>query len=184
MNTQWTFDMQHSCVSFRVRHFLVSQVRGRFSSWRGTLRFDPHDLRSASVAVEIDTASVDTADPRRDADLRSEAFLDVARFPTMRFVGSRVERLGRTTFRVLGELTIRGVTQPVALTVEHGGTMRDPAGLERAGFSARAAIDRRAFGITFNQTLDHFCPAFGDEVVIELEIEATRPAASLATSAL
>lgn len=183
MDTEWKFDMQHSSVAFRVRHFLVSQVRGRFTRWSGWMRFDPHDSGAGALAVQIDAASVDTADAKRDADLRSSMFLDVAHFPTITFTSTRVERLEEMTFRVRGDLTIRGTTRPVALTVEYGGAMHDSWWVERTGFAARATIDRRDFGLTFNHLLDHGGVALGDEVVIEIDVEATRPIESLARSA-
>jgi polyisoprenoid-binding protein YceI len=182
MTRQWTFDMQHSSISFKVRHLLVAKVRGRFTRWRGALHFDERHPSDSSVDVEIDAGSIDTAEPARDAHLRSADFFDVANFPHMTFRSRRVEAAGEG-FRVAGELTLRGVTRPVVLEVEYGGSMRDPYGNDRAGFSARATIDRKAFGINFNQVLDHGGLALGELVTIEIEVAAVRAVAQAARAA-
>jgi polyisoprenoid-binding protein YceI len=184
MDTEWSFDAQHSSVSFAVRHFLVSQVRGRFSRWSGSLRFDARNPARSAVSVEIDATSVDTGEPVRDADLRSANFLEAARFPFITFRSNAVRRVGDGTLEVQGDLSIRGVTRPVVLHVEFGGAMRDPSGSERAGFSARTRIDRKDFGITFNHCLDHGGIALGEEVAIEIDVEATRAFAHASRSAV
>jgi polyisoprenoid-binding protein YceI len=176
MSNDWQLDMQHSSISFSVRHLLVSKVRGRFARWTGTLSFDERDPRAASVEVQIDTSSVDTGEPARDTHLRSADFLDAANHPFMRFRSSSLELAGDATYKVHGELTIRGTTRPVTLTVEHGGAMRDPWGNERAGFTARATINRKEFGVNFNQVLDHGGLALGEQVAIEIDVEAVRMA--------
>jgi polyisoprenoid-binding protein YceI len=183
MVSEWLFDMQHSGISFMVRHLLVAKVRGRFTRWSGTLRFNERNPSASSVEVEIDTTSVDTNEPQRDTHLRSADFLDVANFPRMTFRSTKVERAGDAAYRVKGELTIRGVTRPLVMDVEYGGAMRDPWGKERAGFTAKATIDRKEFGITFNQVLDHGGLALGEQIAVEIDIEATRVVAEAAASA-
>ena len=180
MSTEWRLDTQHSSINFMVRHLLVAKVRGRFTRWSGTVRFDESNPSASSVEVSIDAGSIDTSEPQRDAHLRSSDFFDVGKHPQIAFRSTKVERTGSTTYKVDGELTIRGVTRPVALEVEHGGTLRDPAGNDRAGFSAKGAINRKEFGITFNQVLDHGGLALGEHVVIEIDVEATRAAAQSA----
>jgi polyisoprenoid-binding protein YceI len=182
MANEWQFDMQHSGISFMVRHLLVAKVRGRFTRWSGTLRFDEKNLAASSVEVQIDTSSVDTSEAQRDAHLRSPDFLDVANHPRMTFQSTKVERVG-DAFKVKGDLTIRDVTRPVVLDVEYGGSLRDPWGNQRAGFTARATIDRKDFGISFNQILDHGGLALGEHVTIEIDIEATRVAAQVSPDA-
>src|SRR5581483_5356034 len=151
---KWDIDTAHSSVGFSVRHLLVSKVRGAFTKWSGSLSFDESAPHESRVEVTIDAASVDTHEPKRDEHLRSGDFLDVARFPALTFKSTRVEAAGKGRFRVTGDLTLQGVTREVVLDVEDAGRVKDPWGGERAGFSATAAIDRKEFGIVFNQVLD------------------------------
>jgi polyisoprenoid-binding protein YceI len=170
--TTWNIDTVHSTIGFVVRHMLVSRIRGRFDRWSGLLRFDEPRDPAASVAVEIDAASVDTNDAQRDAHLRSADFLDVQRFPRISFHSTRVEAAPAGGLILAGDLTIRDVTREVLLEVEYGGRMRDPDGNERAGFTAHTTINRRAFGVTFNQVLDSGGLALGDKLEIIIELEA------------
>jgi polyisoprenoid-binding protein YceI len=171
--TTWNIDTLHSTISFVVRHMLVAKVRGRFNRWRGELQFEAASPQAASVTAEIDVSSIDTNVPQRDAHLRSADFLDGGRFPFIGFRSTRLEPTAEGIFKLIGELTIRGVTREVVLDVEYGGRMRDPSGTDRIGFSARTTINRRAFGVTFNQVLDSGGLALGDNLAIEIEIEAT-----------
>jgi polyisoprenoid-binding protein YceI len=180
MATEWRLDLQHSSIHFMVRHLLVAKVRGRFARWTGTLRFDESNPSASSVEVSIDAGSIDTSEPQRDAHLRSPDFFDVGKHPTITFKSTKVERGGATSYKVKGELTIRGVTRPAMLEVEYGGSLHDPFGHERAGFSARAVVDRKEFGITFNQVLDHGGLALGELVTIDIDVEATKVAAQSA----
>ncbi len=173
----WHFDTTHSSIAFSVRHLLVAKVRGHFQTWSGTLQLDEKDLAKSSVAIAIDASSVDTNEAKRDAHLRSADFFDVERFPKVTFVSTRVEVESDERLRVTGDLTIRGVTHPVTLDVEVGGIMKqDPWGQRRAGFSAHATIDRKAFGVSWNQALDHGGLALGDKVTLAIDVEAVRPA--------
>jgi polyisoprenoid-binding protein YceI len=182
--TTWQIDPVHSSVGFAVRHLLVSKVRGTFTRVSGRLQFDEAAPAEASLVACIDAASVDTHEPARDAHLRSGDFLDVATHPYITFRSTEVvplddeawrdQRLLRESgrLRVSGLITLRGVTRPVVLDVEYGGRMRDPAGVERIGFSARTTIQRKAFGITFNQLLESGGLALGDKLEVQIEIEA------------
>jgi polyisoprenoid-binding protein YceI len=178
--TKWDFDFTHSNVDFSVRHLLVSKVRGRFNKWNGTLLIDEANLGASSVEVQIDASSVDTSEPKRDEHLRSADFFDVEKYPHLTFKSTGVERNGDDRLRVAGDLTIHGVTRPVVLDVERGGSVRDPWGLERTGFTITTSIDRKDFGITFNQALDHGGLALGEKVSISIDIEATTAAVALA----
>jgi polyisoprenoid-binding protein YceI len=175
--TKWDFDFTHSNVDFSVRHLLVSKVRGRFNKWSGTLLLDEADVAASSVEVQIDAASVDTSEPKRDEHLRSADFFDVAKYPHLTFKSTAVEKNGDDRLRVTGDLTLHGVTRPVVLDVERGGTMRDPWGLQRTGFTIAASLDRKDFGITYNQVLDHGGLGLGEKVSISIDIEATSAAA-------
>ena len=180
--TSWKIDTVHSTISFLVRHMLVSRVHGTFKRWEGSFVFDEADPTAAFATARIDAASVETNDATRDAHLRSSDFLDVARFPSISFRSTRViavdagERGHARKLQLAGALTIRGVTRDLLLDVELGGRMRDPDGVVRIGFAARTTINRRAFGIVFNQMLDAGGLALGDKLEIGIEIEAVREA--------
>jgi polyisoprenoid-binding protein YceI len=173
-NEQWDFDVAHSSINFSVRHLMVSKVRGQFTKWSGSLEFDEQEPTRARVEAQLDAASIDTKDAQRDAHLRSADFLDTERFPTISFKSTGIEKVGDARFSMKGELTIRGITKPVTLDVEYAGRAKDPWGGERVGFSARTSIDRKDFGLTWNQLLETGGVLVGEKVDIELEIEAIR----------
>jgi polyisoprenoid-binding protein YceI len=178
---KWDFDNAHSSVEFTVRHMLVSKVRGRFTKWRGAFKLDEQDIARSSVDVENDVASVDTHEPQRDAHLRSGDFFEADKHPHITFKSKRVAENGKGRLTVTGDLTIRGTTREVTLDVERGGIVaKDPWGKRRAGFTATTTINRRDFGVSFNQVLDQGGLALGEDVAIAIEIEAT--AAETATS--
>jgi polyisoprenoid-binding protein YceI len=179
---RWNIDVGHSAIHFWVRHMVISKVHGRFAKWSGTLALDPNDLAHASVEVKIDAASIDTQVGDRDAHLRSPDFLDVATYPEIRFASRRVERAGGA-LRIVGDLTLHGVTREVALEAEFAGTGKDPWGNERAGFSAKASLDRREFGLVWNATLETGGVLVGEKVEIAIELEAIRQAAAPAAAA-
>jgi polyisoprenoid-binding protein YceI len=176
-NQSWQVDPAHSAVNLVVRHMVISKVRGHFSKWTARLDLDPEHLARSSVEVQIDAASVDTGVADRDAHLRSADFLDVQRHPTIGYRSRRVEVLAPDRVRVVGDLTIRGVTREVPLDVEVGGQGKDPWGNLRAGFSARASIHRKDFGLTWNQALETGGVLVADRVDVEIEVEAVRQAA-------
>jgi polyisoprenoid-binding protein YceI len=178
---KWELDHAHSSVDFTVRHLLVSKVRGRFTKWTGELNIDEQDLTRSRVDVEIDVASVDTHEAQRDAHLRSGDFFEADKHPRIVFKSKRVEEKGKDHLAVTGDLTIRGATHEVVLDVERGGVIaKDPWGKRRAGFTATAKINRKDFGVNFNQVLDQGGLALGEEVAITIEIEATTAASGTA----
>jgi polyisoprenoid-binding protein YceI len=176
----WSIDTGHSAVHFGVRHMMFTKTRGRFTRWNGELRLDPANLAGSGVEVTIDAASIDTGDAQRDAHLRSADFLDVEKFPTLSFRSTKVEDLGAGKLRVHGDLTIRGVTHPVALETDYAGRVKDPWGNDRAGFTARTAIDRTEFGLRWNLPIETGGLLVGNKVEIELEVEAVAAAATKA----
>jgi polyisoprenoid-binding protein YceI len=181
---KWDFDNAHSSVEFTVRHLLVSKVRGRFTKWNGKLELDEQDLSRSNVEVDIDVASVDTHEPQRDAHLRSGDFFEAETHPRIVFKSKRVEEKGKDHLAVTGDLTIRGTTREVVLDVERGGVVaKDPWGKRRAGFTATATINRKDFGVSFNQVLDQGGLALSEEVAITIEIEATAATASAGAEA-
>jgi polyisoprenoid-binding protein YceI len=175
----WEIDSSHSGVHFTVRHLVVAKVRGQFARWSGRLRVEDGDLASASVEVVIDASSIDTGVADRDTHLRSADFLDVEKFPEITFKGKTAEKRGEV-LTVTGDLTIHGVTREAALEVEYAGETKDPWGNQRVGFSARTAIDRKDFGLTWNQALEAGGVLVGDRIAIEIEVEAVKQTAEKA----
>lgn len=172
MTTTWNIDAAHSSVGFSIRHMVFSKVRGRFLKLTGAIQLDDRDRSKSWVEATIDAASIDTGTAQRDNHLRSAEFFDVERFPELRFRSTRVEDLGERRLRVIGELTIRGVTREIELDAETAGRGIDPWGNERIGFVAKAAIDRKDFGLTWNQLLEAGGVLVGDRVDIELDVQA------------
>jgi polyisoprenoid-binding protein YceI len=176
MTTTWNIDATHSTIGFAIRHMVFSKVRGRFLKYTGAVQLDD-DLAKSWVEVAIDAASLDTGTAQRDTHLRSADFFDVDHFPELRFRSTRVEELGEGRLRVIGDLTIRDTTREVALDAEAAGRGMDPWGNERIGFVARTSIDRKEFGLQWNQLLEAGGVLVGDRVEIELDIQAVNTAA-------
>jgi polyisoprenoid-binding protein YceI len=179
-NESWQVDGAHSAVNLTVRHMVISKVRGRFTKWNGKLALDTADLTRSAVEVEIEAASIDTGVADRDTHLRSADFLDAEKFPTLRYRSRRVEAPSKDRLRIVGDLTIRDVTREVVLDVEYGGQGKDPWGNQRVGFSATTSINRKDFGLTWNQALETGGLLVADRVDIEIELQAVRQAATQA----
>jgi polyisoprenoid-binding protein YceI len=176
----WSIDAAHSGINFAIRHMVVSKVRGRFTKFAGTASIDDADLTRSSVEATIDASSIDTSTPQRDTHLRSPDFFDVERFPELRFRSTRIEKVADERYRVIGGLTIRDVTREVTLDVEYAGRGKDPWGNERLAFAAKTAIDRKDFGLGWNQVLEAGGVLVGDRVEIELDVQVVKAAASRA----
>ena len=164
-------DPVHSDVSFEVRH-LVSRVSGQFNEFEGTISMDPEDPASSSVEFRIDAASIDTRNERRDGHLRSEDFFWVEEHPEISFRSTGIEKTGESTYDVEGILTMRGVSKEITLPVELFGVMQDPWGNQRAGFGTETVLDRKEFGIEWNQALDQGGFVLGDDVTVRIRLEA------------
>lgn len=181
MNTHtYSLDTVHSAVSFSVRHLVFAKVRGRFAQWSGSLELNDSDLTQSRVDVSIDASSIDTGTADRDQHLKSPDFFDVAQFPTLTFKSSRIEALGGDRYHVHGDLTIKDVTREVILESEFSGTAKDPWGNDRVAFTAKASIDRRDFGLKWNQALETGGVVVGERVDIELDVQAVKVAATRA----
>jgi polyisoprenoid-binding protein YceI len=175
----WQIDPSHSAAQFSVRHLAISTVRGGFSNVTGTVNFDDKDVTKSSVDVTIDVSTVDTREPNRDKDLRSDKFFDLAHYPTMTFKSKQVEQVGTGKLKVTGELTIRGVSKEIVLDVD-GPTapVKDPWGNQRAAASATTKINRQDFGVKWNATMDNGGLVVGDDVSITIDLEMVqKPAA-------
>jgi polyisoprenoid-binding protein YceI len=172
--TTWSIDAAHSHVEFAVKHLMISTVKGRFAVVRGTVRTDDADPARGLAEIEIDVDSIDTREPQRDAHLRSADFFDVEKHPKILFRSTRVADVSGNRFKLVGDLTIHGVTREVTLDVTSEGRGKDPWGGERAGFSATTRIKRSDFGLTWNQALETGGFVVGDEIKIALEIETVK----------
>ena len=169
----YALDPAHTTVGFRIRHMGLAFVEGEFDSFEGTVAFDPANVAATTVTATVQTTSVDTDVDARDGHLRTADFFDVATYPTMTFQSTAVHPTGPNTFRLVGDLTLHGVTRPVTLDVTAAGPISDPRGGTRAGFHAEGEIDRRDFGITWGQNLPSGVPGVGHLVTLVLDAEAT-----------
>ena len=170
--TQWQLDPAHSAAHFSVRHLMISNVRGEFTKLTGNVQIDPADPAKSAVEITIEAGSLNTREPQRDEHLRSPDFFDVANYPTLTFRSKRVEPLGAETFKLIGDLTIRGVTRQVTFDVE-GPTpsVKDPWGNVRAGVTASAKVNRKDFGLVWNALTEAGGVVVGDEVKITIDAE-------------
>ncbi len=172
----WTIDKSHSQVEFTVRHMMISNVRGRFEDFSGTVDFDPNDLTSLKIDVTVNTASINTRDEQRDAHLRSADFFGADENSLMTFKSTSVEKASGNNLRVHGDLSIRGISHPVTLDTEYSGVMTSPWGTTSAGFSAHTKISRKEWGLEWNQVLEAGGLLVGDEVKINIEVELLKAA--------
>ena len=167
----WQIDPAHSHIQFGVRHLMISTVRGRFEKFSGTIAFDENDPSRGSVDIQIEAASINTNEPQRDGHLRSPDFFEVDKYPTLTFKSKRIEKIDDRRGRIIGDLTIKGITKEVVLEAEYAGTIKTPYGTTGAGASATAKISRKAWGLTWNMALEAGGVAVGDEIKIEIELE-------------
>jgi|SRR5579875_1547610 len=172
----WQIDPSHATVEFAVRHMGLATVRGHFAKIEGSVEFDGD--RPTGVDATIDAASVDTREPQRDQHLRSADFFHVDAHPKITYRSRQVEALGGGRYRVIGDLTIRGVTRPVTLEAEVTQPAVDPWGNRRIGISASGSIDRKDFGLTWNQVLELGGLLVGDQVRLNVDVELVQAKAS------
>ncbi len=170
----WSIDPVHSSVEFAVKHMVVTTVRGSFTRFEVELDFDGVNPERASIEARIDAASIGTRAADRDTHLRSADFLDVENHPLITFKSRRVEAAGQGRYRIVGDLSIRGVTREVSLDTTFQGMAKNPWGMAVASVSAETAINRKDFGLTWNAALETGGVLVGDEVKISLEIEAIK----------
>ncbi|MGZ4415463.1 MAG: YceI family protein [Gaiellaceae bacterium] len=170
---KWHVDPAHSSVEFEVKHMMIATVRGRFKEFEGTIEAH-EDVAHSRVYGVVKTASIDTNEPDRDAHLRSPDFLDTERYPESRFESKRIEPLGGTKYRVVGDLTIKDVTREVELEACVEGAERDPWGNDRVGVRLRGSINRTDFGLSWQRLLESGGFLVGEEVKILADISAVR----------
>lgn len=172
----WELDAAHSRVGFSVRHMMLSTVHGQFDKVKATITVDDNDMAKSSVEVEIDAASIDTREPKRDEHLRSPDFFDAAKYPKITFKSTKVEKQNTGGYLLTGNLTMHGVTHPAVLTVDSfTPAIKNPFGMTERGFSAKGKINRKEWGLSWNKTLDSGGVALGEEISLEIDGEAILP---------
>lgn len=170
---KWKIDLAHSSLEFAVRHMVISTVRGSFTDFTADVEIDDSDMTKSRGTITVNAASLDTRESRRDAHLRSSDFFDVGRFPTLTYTVTSIDDIDNGKLRINGDLTIRGITQSVALTAEARGPAVDPFGVTRLGLSAQGQVNRHDFGLDWNMVSEAGGLLVGDEVRISLEAEFT-----------
>jgi len=170
----YVVDQAHTRIGFVARHAMITKVRGSFNEFEGRGHFDAADPAKSSVEVTIKAASVDTRNEDRDRHLRSNDFLDMEKYPEIRFASTSVEPAGDSVYRVSGDLTIKDVTKPVGIDFEFTGAVTDPFGNERAGFEGSTTINRKDWGVSFNAPLETGGVLVGENVTLEFEVAAIK----------
>jgi polyisoprenoid-binding protein YceI len=170
----YSIDTAHSEVGFTARHMMFAKVRGQFKTWNARLNYDAANPANSSVVVEVETASIDTHEEKRDAHLRSADFFDAEKFPRMVFNSKRVETTGKGKYKLVGDLTIRDVSRQVVLDVEQTGAGKDPWGNDRLGFTASTAISRSEWGLKWNQALEAGGVLVSDKIEIGVEVQVVQ----------
>jgi polyisoprenoid-binding protein YceI len=178
--TTWNIDTSHSGVQFSIRHMVIAKVRGAFDRFSGTVELDDANPAASKVLVRIEAASINTREEKRDAHLRSADFFDVEKYPELIFESTKVEKVDDAQYRVAGLLTIHGVTKEVVLDAESLGAAKDPWGNDRVAFAAQTTINRKDFGLAWNQALEAGGVLVGEKVEISLDIQAVKAAATKA----
>ena len=171
--TTWKLDPSHTLVEFSAKHLMITTVKGRFTDVEGFIHADDKDIKNSSVEATLKAATIDTRTEQRDNHLRSADFLEVEKYPEINFRSTRIEG-SKQEFKLTGDLTIRGVTRPITLDVTFEGQTKDPWGGERVGFSASGKLDRRDFGLTWNVMLEAGGLTVGNDIKINIEVEAVK----------
>lgn len=167
----WTIDPAHSAAQFQVKHLMISTVRGEFTKMSGTVTFDGRNFSTIKAEALIQTASINTREPKRDDHLRSADFFDAAAHPTIVFKSTRVQDVRGNAFKLVGNLTIRGTTRPVTLDVEATQVVKGMNNEKRIGAQATTKINRQDFGVKWNRTMDAGGVVVGNEVQIVIDLE-------------
>ena len=178
---KWQIDPSHTSIGAKVKHMMVSTVRGSFAGATGTIEYDPVAPERGSVELRIPAASIDTGDEKRDGHLRSADFLDAERYPEIVFTSTAVTASGKDTFAVSGDLTIRGITKPATVKVALAGVVADPRSGQRAAFDATASIDRTQWGLVWNMPVPSGV-LVSEKIVLEANVAATPVVAAAAAA--
>ena len=174
--TTWVIDPTHSEIAFKVKHLMISNVKGSFSEFSGQLLTDGDDFSTAEISFQINPVSINTGAADRDSHLKSADFFDVGNYPKITFIGSGLKDLGDDMYELTGDLVIKGVTKKVVLPVEFGGLMTDPSGNVKAGFSIGGKINRKEWGLNWNAALEAGGVLLSDEVKIICDVQLVKAA--------
>tara|TARA_R110000796_G_scaffold180435_2_gene296992 strand:- start:1062 stop:1592 length:531 start_codon:yes stop_codon:yes gene_type:complete len=167
--TKWVLDPAHSEITFKVKHLMISHVKGAFKTFDASI--DGEDFRSSNFNVTIDTGSISTNNDDRDAHLKSPDFFEVDQYPKITFVSKSLKKVDDDEFKLIGDLTIKGTNQEIKLDTEFGGFMKDPYGNEKAGFSIKGKLNRKDFGLNWNAALEAGGVMVGNEIKINAEVQ-------------
>tara|TARA_R110002111_G_scaffold172126_2_gene237657 strand:+ start:3884 stop:4414 length:531 start_codon:yes stop_codon:yes gene_type:complete len=167
--TKWVLDPTHSEITFKVKHLMISNVKGAFKTFDASI--DGEDFRTSNFNVTIDTGSISTNNDDRDAHLKSPDFFEVEQYPEITFVSKSIKKVDDDEFKLIGDLTIKGTTQEIALDTEFGGFMKDPYGNEKAGFSIDGKLNRKDFGLNWNAALEAGGVMVGNKIKINAEVQ-------------
>ncbi len=170
----WQIDSAHSEINFSVRHMMISKVRGQFEAFSGSVNFDENAPENTTVDIEIDINSINTKEGERDGHLKSPDFFDAANYPVATFKSTKVVKEDDDEGKLYGELTVRGVTKEVVLDVEYAGVAKSPWGTTSAGFSATTTLNRKDFGLNWNQALETGGVLVGEKIKLEIELELVK----------
>ncbi len=170
----WKIDYAHSHIQFSARHMMITNVRGEFEKFTGEVEFDENNLLASKATIQIDAASINTREEKRDEHLRSADFFNVEKYPTIRFVSKSIALTDASHGRLVGDLTIRDVTHEVVLDVEYSGALKNPWGSVVAGFNAEAKINRKDWNLNWNVALEAGGFLVGDEIKLTIEVELTK----------
>lgn len=170
----WKIDPAHAQITFSARHMMIMNVSGRFENFDGTVEFNEQDPINSNVEVQIEAASINTNEPQRDEHLKSPDFLNVEQYPYLTFKSKRIEKIDESHGRIMGDLTIRDVTNEVVLETEYLGQAQSPWGTTSAGFNAHTKINRKDWDLTWNVALETGGVLVGDEVAINIELELVK----------
>lgn len=179
----WTIDPAHTEINFTVRHMMISNVRGRFEKFTGEVNFNEEEPEKSSVKVQIEAASIDTKEEKRNAHLRSADFFNADQFPYLTFESKRIEMIDKQRARIYGDLTIKDATKEVVLDTYYAGQSKSPGGTISAGFTAQTSINRTDWGLTWNVALETGGLLVGEEVKIDIELEIVKQEVAESTAA-
>lgn len=167
--TKWVIDPAHSEITFKVKHLMISNVKGEFKTFQANI--DGEDFTTSTISANIDTTSIATNNNDRDTHLKSPDFFEVENYPEITFTSTSIKKVDDDEFKLVGDLTIKGTTKEITLDVEFGGFMKDPYGNEKAGFSINGKLNRKDFGLNWNAALEAGGVMVGNEIKINAEIQ-------------
>ena len=167
--TKWSIDPAHSEITFKVKHLMISNVKGEFKTFQANI--DGEDFTTSTISANIDTTSIATNNNDRDTHLKSPDFFEVEKYPEITFVSTSIKKVDDDEFKLVGDLTIKGTSKEITLDVEFGGFMKDPYGNEKAGFSINGKLNRKDFGLNWNAALEAGGVMVGNEIKINAEVQ-------------